>query len=254
MRFFEKLARKNLYVYYISRSLHEYFLSNFFFEAECEFFKKLKKKNNLKIIDIGASNGVFSNYISKYFYNSKFYCFEPLYYFHKQIKINKNKNRSFLIKKGCGDKPQKIIIYTPYVKILNLRIYFKFYSSINLNFLKQNLKYAFGKKNFLYKKSVIKTVKLDNFKLDADIIKIDAENYELKIILGAINTIKKNKPIIYIENPSKEIHKILKKINYEKYQYILETKKLKKITTNNKYSYNYFYIHNKNSLKNLLHS
>lgn len=78
------------------------------------------------------------------------------------------------------------------------------------------------------------------------LLKIDTENYELKIILGALKTIKKNKPIILIENPPKTVDQIFKKLNYTKFQYLRDKKKLVEVKQNNNYSYNYFYIYKKN--------
>lgn len=247
----EKTIRKNWFIYYFVRTLHEYFLSNIFFEAECKVFSYLKKKKNLQIIDIGSSNKVFSRFISKYFHNSKFYCFEPLFFLHKQLKIEKNNNKSILFKNGCGNKSKKIIIYTPYKKIFNIHFYFKFFSSINQKFLIKNLYYYFKDKKFFFKRSVISINKLDNFNLKPDIIKIDTENYELEVIIGALKTIKKNRPIIMVENPSEKINIIFKKLNYQKYQYIKSLNKLKVVRNNNKLSYNYFYFCKKKKIKNL---
>ena len=248
---FEKFVRKNWFIYYMVRMIYEFFLSNFFFESDCKVFSSLKNKKNLKIIDIGSSNGVFSRYISKYLYGSKFYCFEPLFFLHKQLKITKNKNNSILIKKGCGEKSKKVIIFTPYIEILKIKLYFKFFSSIDKSFIIQNLFFYFKKKKFKFKKTEITIKKLDSFKLNPDIIKIDTENYELNIILGAIKTIKKYKPIIMIENPSKKINVILDKLNYQKYQYLKETHKLKKVKNNNNKTYNYFYICKKKGVERL---
>ena len=246
MRLLENIVRKNWFIYYTSRLFYELVLSNLFFEPECQIFKNLKKKNKLKIIDIGSSNGVFSRYIAKYIYNSKFYCFEPLFFLHNQIKINNNNNKSVLIKKGCGEKKQTVFIFTPFTKLFNLKLFFKSYSSIDLNFVKKGLLRDFKKTNFLYKKTKININKLDSFNLQPDIIKIDIENYELKIILGAIKTIKKYKPIILIENPSKRVDQIFKNLNYAKFQYLRDKKKLIGVKLNNNYSYNYFYIYKKN--------
>ena len=251
MGILERTIRRNWITYYIARTLHEYFLSNIFFENECKVFKYLNKRNNLVIVDIGSSNKVFSKSISKYFYNSKFYCFEPLHFLHKQLKIDNNNNKSFLIKRGCGEKSKKILIYIPYKKIFNIHCYFKFFSSIDMRFLIKNLNYYFKNKNFFFKKKTISIKKLDSFKLNPNIIKIDTENYEEKIIYGALKTIKKTRPIIIVENPSKKVDHIFKKIKYQKYQYDHINKKFKKIKKNNKHSYNYFFLTAEKSVNTL---
>jgi hypothetical protein len=77
------------------------------------------------------------------------------------------------------------------------------------------------------------------------LIKLDIEGYEYKAFLGAVKTIKKFKPIIYIENPSIVIDKFFYSLNYKKYHYKKNTKKLSIIKKNKKDSYNYIYIYNK---------
>ena len=45
-----------------------------------------------------------------------------------------------------------------------------------------------------------KIEKTDFLKLKPTLIKMDVEGYENKVLLGAIKTIKKYKPVIYVEN------------------------------------------------------
>ena len=243
MNFLEKNVRKHWLIYAISRYLYQKFFSNFFFEPDVNVFKYLKKNKNLNIIDVGSSDGSFSKYLSKFIHNSNFYCFEPLNHLHKNYSL-KNNNNLNLIKKGCGKKNQSLKIYTPYVKkFLSIKIYLKFYSSIDLNFLKKNLFKSFKKKNFFsFLVNMIKIKRIDDFKIKADIIKIDTENSENEVVQGCIKTIKKSYPILYIENPSMKLDKILFNLKYKKYQFLKKRKKLKQVKFNNSYSYNYIFV------------
>ena len=81
MSFLEKYIRSNFYLYVVSRELYNFFLSFFFYEAECQVFKYLKKRSNITIIDIGSSNLSFSSYISKFFYKSNFFALSHYYIF-----------------------------------------------------------------------------------------------------------------------------------------------------------------------------
>ena len=163
----------------------------------------------------------------------------------------KNYNNLNLIKKGCLKKNKSLKFYTPYVKIfLSIKIYLKFYSSIDLNFLKKNLFKSFKKKNFFsFLVNVIKIKRIDDFKIKADIIKIDTENFENEVVLGSIKTIKKNYPILYIENPSIKLDKILFNLKYKKYQFLKEKEKLKQVKFNNSHSYNYIFVRDVNIFK-----
>ena len=60
---------------------------------------------------------------------------------------------------------------------------------------------AIGKKNYRDKQHVIiETRTLDDFSFFAiDFMKIDVEGHEDKVLYGAEQTIKKHKPLIYIE-------------------------------------------------------
>ena len=81
MSFLEKYIRSNFYLYVASRELYNFFFNFFFYESECEVFKYLKRRSNITVIDIGSSDLSFSSYISKFFYKSNFFCFEPLFFF-----------------------------------------------------------------------------------------------------------------------------------------------------------------------------
>jgi len=245
MSFLEKYIRSNFYLYVVSRELYNFFFSFFFYESECEIFKYLKKRSNITIIDIGSSNLSFSSYISKFFYKSNFFCFEPLLHIYNTKKLQ-NKNKLYIFNKACADKSKKLILFIPFKKILTLKIYLKYFSSYNLKFIKENLiKFFNSKSNFFYEKIIVNTIKIDDLNLKPDLIKLDIEGYEYKALLGAVKTIKKFKPIIYIENPSIVVDKFFYSLNYKKYQYKKNTKKLSIVKKNKNNSYNYLYIYNK---------
>ena len=246
MSFLEKYIRSNLYLYVVSRELYNYFFSFFFYESECEVFKYLKKRSNVKIIDIGSSNLSFSSYISRLFYKSNFYCFEPLLHFYNSKKL-KNNNKLYIFNKACSNKYQKITLFTPFKKILNFKIYLKYFSSYSLKFVKKNLiKYFNNQNKFSYEKTTVQTTKIDDLKLKPDLVKLDIEGYEFNALLGARKTIRRFKPVIYIEKPSLSVDKFFYSLNYKKYQYKKKYKKLSEIKKTNNIINNYFYIYNEN--------
>jgi len=252
MRIIEKLLRKNILTYYISRYLYSIFFTKFFFEPDCEVFKFLKKKNKIKIIDIGASDGSFSKYLSTIFRNSNFYCFEPLNEFYQKFYLTIN-NKLKIYNFALSNKTTKLKIYTPFKTFFGKKLFLKFFSSTNKKFIKANLNKYFGSsKNFKYKATIVKAITGDYFKLAPDIIKIDVENYEYEVLIGLKKTIKKYKPIIFIENPNRKIDNFFYKNKYLKFQYLRKQNKLKKIKNNNFNTYNYLYIKNfENFKKNL---
>lgn len=76
----------------------------------------------------------------------------------------------------------------------------------------------------------------DNLNLDIDpkFIKIDVEGYEENVIFGLKKTIKKKKPILLIEYNQRNFKTIYKFLNkdYNIYSYLLEKKKLYKVSNN----------------------
>ena len=247
MRLIEKVLRKNWILYIFSRYIYNIIFVKFFFEPECEIFDFLKLKRKLTVIDVGSSDGSFSKNLSRKFYNSKFYCFEPLGHIHKKFKLYNDNNLKFF-DIACSKKEGIAKIHTPYKKILNKNFYLKFFSSIEKKSIYLNIKKYLNKDRmyFDYFETVIKLRPLDSFKLKPNIIKIDVEGYEDNVVKGSIKTIKKYLPLVLIENPSHKVDKILYSFGYDKYQYSPKYKKLKKIIYNNSKSYNYLFINNKN--------
>jgi FkbM family methyltransferase len=93
----------------------------------------------------------------------------------------------------------------------------------------------------------VETRSLDSFEFDQiDFIKIDVEHLELKVLQGAENTIRKHKPIMYIEIHDPEAYIFMKSLNlgYKMYyshgmnrlykidssrEHLVETNKLQKL-------------------------
>ena len=76
---------------------------------------------------------------------------------------------------------------------------------------------------------------------------MDVEGHEDQVINGAKNTIKKYKPLLYIERPSKNIIKFLKKIEYEIYIFDIEKPLIKVVNMSKKFR-NYYFINKKRKL------
>ena len=166
------------------------------------FFKK--ETSNISIfIDVGAHEGETSNLFSKYLNIKKIYCFEPSSINYKNLKkkILKKANIS-LFNVGLGERDgeedfnqleesssstlvelnEKSKYFIKKKKILNLFIkkdFKNFYQTVNIMKLK----------NFMHNNSIEYI----------DILKIDTEGYEMKVIRGAEEKIK-NIDYIYFEH------------------------------------------------------
>lgn len=193
--------------------------------------QRFLKKNDI-VVDIGANIGAFALVSSKIVGDDgRVYCYEPSNDAYAKISLNIELNKEFahniiLKKKALGEKKnKKAFLIDDEVQGNYLLI-----DSINNKNRKLNAK--------LKKKSqVIQISTLDNeFNKSLKpikLIKIDAEGYEHKVLLGAKNIIKNFSPIIIIEhNPDVfKIKKFLSIYNYVFYN-LYDDGKLKKVRNN----------------------
>jgi FkbM family methyltransferase len=187
--------------------------SNSFFEIKFLEFVRNNFQKQKTIIDIGANIGNHSLFFSEFLEYDEIICFEP---FEKNVELLKLN----LIGKNC-----RIMDYalsdSESEKIL--------YNSQSNNFGGFSLHSYDGSKgenkSFIVKDKVV-TKTLDSLNLtNVTMIKIDVEGHENSVLNGGIETIKKNSPIIFIENLSSgyphlfddsQFDEFFEKINYSR--------------------------------------
>jgi len=160
---------------------------NFDFKKyDSDTLKIIKKLGgNAVCIDIGCSKGEVLDVIIKYNPNTIHYAFEPLPDYARKLKIKYSKN-AFVYDFALSDI-QKEVEY-------NYVISNPEYSGLK--------KRTYRSQNEEIKIIKVRTEMLDNLipeKTKIDFIKIDVEGAEYFVLKGAINTIKRNKPIIVFE-------------------------------------------------------
>ena len=178
---------------------------------------KCKDKETIIFYDIGANIGSHSLALSQIFKNRIFIrAFEAQNIIYKMfehtIEINKIKNIEIYNNAVSNKNNETIRIELPdYSKFNNFgafELYKPFKNSTNISI----------KRNGIYED--VKTIKLDNFDEEVDLIKMDIEGMEDVAIEGARNIIKKFRPILYIEllkTNNKEIINYFKSNNYKIY-------------------------------------
>jgi FkbM family methyltransferase len=187
--------------------------SNSFFEIKFLEFVRNNFQKQKTIIDIGANIGNHSLFFSEFLEYDEIICFEPFERNVELLKLN-------LIGKNC-----RIMDYalsdSESEKIL--------YNSQSNNFGGFSLHSYDGSKgenkSFIVKDKVV-TKTLDSLNLtNVTMIKIDVEGHENSVLNGGIETIKKNSPIIFIENLSSgyphlfkdsQFDEFFEKINYSR--------------------------------------
>ena len=169
----------------------------------CEWLKK-KKKLNL-VIDVGAYLGNHAVFFSTYFKNV--ISFEPNSFSYKLLDINTSKKKNIKIfNHGLSNKN-------------SIKNFYSYENNYGGSSIRKN-------KNINYTKIKAKFKKFDNLKFNkkADLIKIDVEGDELKVLEGMSKYLNKYKPIIVFEcqkeeifNGTSKVIKYLKKKNYKNF-------------------------------------
>ena len=232
------------------KEIIKFILNIFDFFTQQKILEALSKKfenNSLSVlVDVGSHKGEYINSIKKKFNIQKIYGFEPNPDIYKILKKKIVDEKINLYNFGISDKNGKIEFYK------NLET-----SSSTINKLNTNSKY-YKKKYFLLNifnsKEVIKKIEINVLRLDEfihsnkidkiDLIKIDTEGYELKIIKSLEKKIE-NVKIIHFEHHFDDM--IIK--NYtltDIHNYLIENgfTKFYKIKMKFRKSFEYLYINN----------
>jgi len=215
---FEKIIRRYVLIYYFIRSI----VINFnIFEEDFKILKKIYGKKKINIIDIGASDGIATNFFLKNLNVNNIFCYEPHVFFIKKLQKLKKKYSNIKIHNyGISNVNKDLFVYIPLVKFFKKRLYLLTYTFYNRKELTNQLKLDFvNSKKIIIKKVRLQLKKFKTIKSKIEFIKIDVNGYEFEIIKSLKSQIIKDKPLLIIENNSnlKKITKYLHKFKYEKY-------------------------------------
>lgn len=154
-------------------------------------------KTSKIILDIGAHVGCHTIAYSKINPNCSIHAFEmqsEMFYYLQQNMINNNINNVKLYNNAIGNQTGE---YETEVKLRDGGYYkpVKYFTEDKFNFGGLGLGIG-GEK--------VKMIKIDDLNLEGcDFIKIDVEGFEYGVLLGALETIKKHKPVIFYEYADK---------------------------------------------------
>lgn len=238
-----KIIRKNIYLYIFFIFIYKRF-ANLFLFIEKDSYSFIKNSRIYNIVDVGSNHFQIAKIILSLCKNKriKIFSFDPI----TQDDFVTPKNVIFY-NYALADKERWSYLYIPYYKHYKLDSLSSFYKKNINRYIKEYFPHLIKKIFFEFKKVQLK--KLDDLNIKFQFIKIDTEGYELPIIKGAIKSIKKNNPIIYLEvnENFNKIEKILSRIGYQKYLYSNESKKFIRIKEL-KNNFNDVFFLNKDSL------
>ena len=160
-------------------------LCEVFFDKIYDMDGFIPKKEDT-VIDVGAHTGDWTIYCAKVLQVNKIYGFEPLMdnVTHANSILSVNKcNNATIYQIALSDQDKEAVME---------------YNGTMLGEIK------IGSEK---KVETIQFRRLDSFNLKCDLLKIDVEGFELNVLEGAIQTIRKNKPKIIIETHSIELQR-----------------------------------------------
>ncbi len=216
--FLEGIIRRNVILYYFIRNIVIYFN---IFEEDFKILTKYYQNKKINIIDVGASDGISANFFIKNLNVNKIYCYEPHKIFIKNLIKYKKKNKNIILKKyGISHKKNKITVYYPIINFLGFNLPLLTYTFYDKFELKKQIKLDFyNYQKITIDKAIINLKKFKKIKDKIDLIKIDVNGFELEVVKGMLSQIKKDKPLMVIENNSslQKIDSLLKKYKYKKF-------------------------------------
>ncbi len=182
------------------------------------FLDSIKDRKKGILIDVGCHTGYYSTLFKNYF--TKVIGFEPSLKCYRVLSKLNLKNSSFF-QKFVGDQNN-------IVKGGDSETGYSFFDKDSVH------------KQINYKE--IEQVKLDDFIEKNDYraiiaIKIDVDGNDLKVLYGAKNLIKLNRPSIIIENYSNELIEFFKELNYSLYSLATNKEKTYNLTLKKIYDF-----------------
>lgn len=187
------------------RSLNEgkIYEEEFIVDKIIPIIKEYKKNDKLVILDIGGHIGSHTLIYSKLLPNSNIYVFEPQKVLYNILNLNIESN-----------KLNNVIAFNNAVghKLCNCTISKYLYDGYNCEIeygIDKNMNY--GGIHLGIGGESVNMITIDSLNLPScDYIKIDVEGAEPLVLMGALNTIKKYKPIIFFENSDKIVNNEMK--------------------------------------------
>jgi FkbM family methyltransferase len=158
---------------------------------ESRFLNRFLRKD-MTLVDIGANQGEFSLFAAKRLSHGSVYAFEPMNIFYQQLEENIKLNNFSNIQTfhfGLSDRPAEVPIY------LGESGGAGEHEGLGTIFQTQQRSRLVQNIRLEVFDEIAKQIPLNKI----DFFKIDVEGAELMVLKGALNTLKKTRPVVMIE-------------------------------------------------------
>lgn len=163
-------------------------------------FKHLATASHGLFLDVGANDGISALGFRQINSNYHILSIEPNKIHEQSLRDIARRLQRFDYKIiGAGSKKGKKILYIPYAG----RTPMDTLASLNRTLVQHTSTFYAHAGNITYTRQAVNIIPLDSLNLHPDIIKIDTEGYELDVLRGLIQTIRKYRPYILIESTPK---------------------------------------------------
>ena len=232
----QRLLGFDQYLYYFSR-IKSTFLRFDSKEGDFNYFLQLLQPGS-NVLDIGANIGIMTSQLGKKLRNGKVYAFEPIpYNIHalKRVIHNLKLNNVVLFEYALGNENRENQMVLPVIESVKMQGL--------AHIVDKNIAgYGTGETFTVTQKRLDDIETLQCVKIDA--VKIDVENFEYQVFLGARKLIEKNRPVIYCELWDNEnryrCFDLMKTLGYS--IYVLHHGKPEPYETRKTHTQNFFFL------------
>jgi len=205
-----------------------YFLKRFFrtslnlsVESDFDAIKLFPNDKDSLFLDVGGNQGAVIDTLLVKNKNCKIYSFEPNPEVYARTRLRfKTNDRVKVFAFGLGEREGEFKLFIPVYRGYKFDGLASLIPDFDDSWLSNNI-FLYNRK-FLSMHEVNCVIKrLDDLDLIPFFIKIDVEGFELEVLLGGEQTIKKSLPVILVESGEKdhEIMKFLEQFGYKMYKY-----------------------------------
>jgi len=120
---------------------------------------------------------------------------------------------------GLGDREAEADFYTPVYNGNPMRGLASFDYTSARTWLNEGTIFGFRPQRLEIRVERALIRRLDDYQLDPDLIKIDAQGFEDQVVRGAMKTIQRTRPLMLIENPSSNLVAIFSGLGYRACEY-----------------------------------